>query len=82
MKIKKGDTIKVLAGKDKGKAGKVIRAIPKSDKVVIEGINIVKRHQKSRKSGQGGQILEVAMPVHVSNVKLNQGAKSGAKQKS
>lgn len=70
MKVKKGDTVKILAGKDKGKSGKITLSIPKSEKIVVEGINVVKKHQKSRKSGQGGQILEIAMPVHVSNVEL------------
>lgn len=69
MKIKKGDNIIVLAGKDKGKKGKVALALPKKDKVVVEGINMVKKHQRPRKSGEKGSIIDKAMPIHVSNVK-------------
>lgn len=68
MKIKKNDTVKIIAGKDKGKTGKVLRALHKADKVIIEGINIKKRHQRPTKSNQKGQILDKLMPVHVSNV--------------
>ena len=70
MKIKKGDTVKVIAGKDKGKSGKVIKALPKDEAVVVEGINIKKRHQRPSKSNQKGQIIDKTMPVHVSNVQL------------
>lgn len=69
MKIKKDDTVIVITGKDKGKSGKVIRAFPRLDKIVVEGLNMRKRHQKSRKEGQKGQIVELAHPIHVSNVK-------------
>jgi large subunit ribosomal protein L24 len=75
MKIKKGDIVKILIGKDKGKSGKVISSLPKEEKVIIEGMNLIKKHQKSRKSGQKGQILDKAMPIHVSNVKKTSGAK-------
>ena len=70
MFVKKGDKVIVIAGKDKGASGVVLSAFPKKDAVVIEGLNKVKRHQRSRRSGQKGQILEKAMPIHVSNVKL------------
>ena len=69
MKIKKGDKVTVIAGKDKGKSGVVVRAMPKLQKVVVEGVNIAKKHQKPVKSGSKGQIVEVAMPIHISNVK-------------
>ncbi len=69
MKIKKNDNIIVITGKDKGKSGKVIKAIPREDKIVIEGINIKKRHQRANRSGQKGQIVEQAHPIHVSNVR-------------
>ncbi len=59
----------VIAGKDKGKTGKVTRAIPREDKVVVDGINMRKVHRKSRQQGKTGEIIEVAMPIHVSNVK-------------
>ena len=70
MKIKKGDKVIVIAGKDKGATGVVLKAIPTEDRVVVEGVNIAKRHQKSRTTGQSGQIVDKTMPVHVSNVAL------------
>ena len=70
MKIKKGDKVIVISGKDKGKTGKIARAIPTESKVVIEGINVLKKHRKARKSGEKGQIVEVSMPMHVSNVAI------------
>ncbi|MEI6553362.1 MAG: 50S ribosomal protein L24 [bacterium] len=70
MKIKKGDKVIVISGKDKGKTGKIARAIPTESKVVIEGINILKKHRKARRSGEKGQIVEVSMPMHVSNVAI------------
>ena len=70
MNIKKGDTVKILTGKDKGKSGKVLLSLPKQQSVVIEGLNLIKKHQKPKKSGQKGQIIDRAMPIHVSNVKL------------
>ena len=69
MKIKKGDNVIILAGKDKGKKGKVLRALPKEDKVVVDGLNIVKKHQKPRRANEKGSTIEVSMPLHVSNVK-------------
>ena len=69
MKLKKGDNIIVLTGKEKGKKGKVIRSLPKENKVVVEGLNTVKKHQRPRKSNEKGSVIDVAMPIHVSNVK-------------
>jgi large subunit ribosomal protein L24 len=70
MKIKKGDNVLVTTGKDKGKSGAVLRAFPVREQVLVEGINIVKKHQRGRRAGQGGQIVERAMPIHVSNVSI------------
>lgn len=70
MKIKKGDSVKVLSGKDRGKNGKVLRAVPVANKVVVEGINVVKKHQKATKSGAKGQRITVPMPMNVSNLQL------------
>lgn len=70
MKIKKGDTVVVIAGTDKGKTGKVLRALPQRDQVIVDGVNIKKRHQRPKQSNQKGQILEKTIPVHVSNVQL------------
>jgi len=75
MNVKKGDTVKILTGKDKGKSGKITLVLPKDNKVIVEGVNLSKKHQKSRKSGQGGQILDRAMPIHASNVKVSGGSK-------
>ena len=69
MQVKKGDKVKILAGKDKGKTGTVSTVMPKDNKVVVDGINIVKRHRKARKQGEKGVIVEVAAPIHASNVK-------------
>ena len=70
MKIKKGDNVKVIAGKDKGRTGKVIRAFPRELKVIVEGVNVNKRHQKPKKANQQGQIIDKMLPIHVSNVQL------------
>jgi len=68
MKIKKGDNVIVIAGSNKGKKGKVLRAIPAENKVVVEGVNMRKKAHKSKNKGDPSQILEIAMPLHVSNV--------------
>jgi len=70
MHVKKGDSVVVLSGVDKGKRGKVIRAIPKEGKVVLEGINLKKKHQRPRREGRKGQIIDIAMPIDASNVAL------------
>ena len=68
MKIKKGDNVIVIAGGSKGKKGKVEKAMPTSSMVIIEGVNMKKKHMKATR-GAKGQIVEKAMPIHVSNVK-------------
>lgn len=75
MKIKKGDNVIVVSGKDKGKSGVVFEALPQRESVVIEGVNVVKRHQKGGSRGSKGQIVERPMPLHVSNVMLVEGNK-------
>lgn len=70
MTIKKGDNVRILTGKCKGMTGKVIKSLPREAKVVVEGINVLKRHQRPRKEGQKGTIIEKAMPIHISNVVL------------
>ena len=69
MKIKKGDKVIVITGKDKGKTGEVVKAMPKENKVVVAGINMAKRHQKPSQENAGG-IISKEMPIHVSNVAL------------
>ena len=70
MKIKKDDTILIISGKDKGRKGKVIEALPKKGKVIVEGINLRKKHVRPKKSGEKGQIITMPAPFDVSNVKL------------
>ena len=67
MHVKKGDKVKVITGKDKGKSGVIVRALPKENKVVVEGIALVKRHTKGR-SGEVGRIVERPSPIDASNV--------------
>ena len=69
MKIKKGDQVIVITGRDKGKTGEVIQAMPKDSKVVVRGINLVKRHTKPTQENAGG-IVSKEQPIHVSNVAL------------
>ena len=69
MKIKKGDKVTVLVGKDAGKSGVVERAFPKEDRVIVSGIHMAKIHEKGR-GGKKGTVVEKAMPIHVSNVKI------------
>ncbi len=68
MHIKKDDKVIVLTGKDKGKSGTVVKALPKENKVIVSGVNVLKVHQKARKGGEKGQIIEKTMPIHASNV--------------
>ena len=70
MKIKKGDTVQVVAGKDKGKQGTVSRVMPKDNKVIVDGINVVKKHQKASGTNKQGGIIDRDMPLDVSNVML------------
>lgn len=70
MKVKVGDNVRILAGKDKGKEGRIIKTLRKDDKVVVEGINIVKKHVKPNRMNEVGSIVEVEAPIHVSNVKV------------
>lgn len=68
--IKKNDTVKVIAGKDKGKSGKVLRVIPKKDRAIVEKVNMVKRHMKPNQQTRQGGILEREAPIHISNIML------------
>jgi len=66
--IKRGDVVAVIAGKDKGKSGKVLQTFPQLNRVVVEGVNVCKRHMRARRTGEKGQTVEFAMPIHASNV--------------
>jgi large subunit ribosomal protein L24 len=68
MHVKKGDTVLILSGDDKGKTGKVVKAFPAENKVVVEGMNTVKKHERARREGQKGQVVDRAMPMHASKV--------------
>lgn len=70
MKIKKNDSVIIIAGKDKGKKGKIIQVFSKEQKVVVEGLNIRYKNMKPKKQGEKGQRIEYASPIHVSNVML------------
>jgi large subunit ribosomal protein L24 len=70
MKIRKGDQVLIIKGKDRGKKGKVLRGFPKKNQVLVEGVNIKKKHRRPRREGEKGEIIEVPAPIYVSNVKL------------
>ncbi|AIY04016.1 50S ribosomal protein L24 [Planococcus sp. PAMC 21323] len=70
MHVKKGDTVKVISGKDKGKTGVVLTALPKKDRVLVEGVNIIKKHTKPNQANPQGGIVSQEAAIHVSNVML------------
>ncbi|MCC7195266.1 MAG: 50S ribosomal protein L24 [Gemmatimonadaceae bacterium] len=70
LNVVKGDRVRVMRGDDKGKEGKVLRVFPKTGRVTIEGVNIVKRHRKARRAEEQSQIIDMPAPVHASNVML------------
>src|SRR5947209_4410575 len=70
MKLKKGDKIIVIAGKAKGESGTIARAMPATNTVLIDGLNLVKRHRRATAANRSGQIIEKPMPIHASNVML------------
>ena len=84
MHVKRGDMVKVIAGKDKGMEGKVITAMPNKGKVIVEGVAIVSKHQKARRQGQESGILKMQAPIDASNVmricsKCGKAARTGIK---
>lgn len=68
--IKKGQTVKILTGDDKGKTASVLKVFTQEEKVLVEGVNLKKVHKKPTKSGAKGEVVEVATPIHISNVSL------------
>ena len=70
MKLKKGDTVVVIAGKDKGREGQVMTVLPNANKVIVSGVNLARKHQKARKQNEQGGIIDKDMPIHASNVML------------
>lgn len=85
MKLKKGDKITIITGKDKGKSGKIMHVLVKENKVIIEGLNMMKKHQRPRKSGEKGTMKDIEMPMNASNVmivdpKTGKGTRIGKKK--
>ena len=70
MKIKKGDTVLIILGKDRGRKGKVLKAFPKELKILVEGINLKKKHVRPKREGEKGQIVQIPAPIQISNVKV------------
>jgi len=70
MKLKKGDQIVVLSGKDVGKTGEITRVIPERNRVIVDGVNVAKRHQRATRAKMQGGIIDKDMPIHVSNVAI------------
>jgi large subunit ribosomal protein L24 len=70
LTIMKNDEVYVLTGKDKGKTGKVMSVDPRNEKVTVEGINLAKKHQKPRRRGASGEVVDIPMPIHFSNLRL------------
>ena len=68
LHVKKGDNVKILSGDDKGKTAKIVKVFPQEGKILVEGVNVIKRHERPRKQGAKGQIVERAMPIHASKV--------------
>ena len=68
MHVKKGDMVEIRSGDDKGRTGKIVKALPRENRVIVEGVNMVKKHERSRRQGQKGQTVERAMPIAVSTV--------------
>ena len=81
LHVKKGDTVTVLSGNEKGKSGKVLEAYPALDQVLVEGVGMRKKHQKAKREGQKGQIIDKHFPIHVSKVALTSKPKAKAKKK-
>jgi large subunit ribosomal protein L24 len=74
LKVRRGDNVRVMSGKDRGKEGRILAVFPSADRILVEGVNIIKRHMKLRaargRSGQEGGIIQKEAPVHVSNVQI------------
>lgn len=70
MKIRKGDQVLIISGKNRGSKGKILKTFPKIKKVLVEGMNLRKKHLRPKRAGEKGQIVELPAPIHVSNLKL------------
>jgi len=67
--VKKGDMVAVIAGKNRGKSGKILRVIPKKNRVIVEGLNLYKKHIRPKRQGEKGEVIQLARPLHISNVR-------------
>ena len=76
MKIRKGDMVKIISGNDKGKSGRVIKVFPNKDRIIVEGINVVKKHSRPSQENPQGAILEKEMSIHISNAMYVNGEKA------
>lgn len=70
MKVKKGDSVLIISGKDKGRVAKILRSIPKERMILVEGMNLKSKHVRPKKQGEKGQVVKVSLPVNVSNAKF------------
>ncbi|MFH0906723.1 MAG: 50S ribosomal protein L24 [bacterium] len=70
MKIKKGDTVLIISGKDRGRKAKVLESFPKKNEIVVDGVNMIKKHRKPKTEKEKGQIVALAKPINVSNAKI------------
>jgi large subunit ribosomal protein L24 len=70
MKVKKGDTVLIISGKDRGKTAKILKSLPKEQKILIEGVNLKKKHVRPKREGEKGQVVQLPAPMNVSNVKI------------
>ena len=70
MKIKQGDSVLIMAGRDRGRKGKVLKVFPREARIIVEGVNIRKKHVKGRRAGEKGQVVAREAPLHISNCKL------------
>jgi len=70
MKIKKGDNVLIITGKDKGRTGKIMKSLPKELKVLVEGINLKKKHVRPKREGEKGQVVQIPAPMDISNMKV------------
>ena len=70
MKVKKGDSVLIISGKDKGKVAKILRSLPKEDKILVEGVNLKSKHVKPKRQGEQGQVVKMSLPIEVSNAKF------------
>ena len=82
LHVKTGMEVKVLAGKDRGKTGKVLQVFPKLSRVVVEGVGLTKRHVRSRRADEAGRVIEFSMPIHISNVQPLEEIQAAPKQAS